>query len=89
MPPPAGDRLKRRNMFGVDSTAHRQQVPGSGIRIMPHSGAIPQQITVTNNTIMVEGDSNGIAAEGVHHIGIRDNDITLVDPAPSGTPGLP
>jgi len=67
-----------------NNVIRRHGVPGSGIRIMPHSGGIPQQITVTNNTITVEGDSNGIAAEGVHHIGIRDNDITLADPAPNG-----
>jgi hypothetical protein len=67
-----------------NNVIRRHGVAGTGIRIMPHSGGIPQQITVTGNTIVVEGDSNGFAAEGVHHIGIRDNDITLVDPAPNG-----
>lgn len=67
-----------------NNVIRRHGVSGSGIRIMPHSGGIPQQITVSNNTIIVEGDSNGIAAEGVHHIGIRDNDITFVNAAPNG-----
>ncbi len=62
----------------------RHGVSGPGIRIMPHSGGIPKQMSVTNNTIIVEGDSGGIYAEAVSDIGIRDNDITLVNPAPNG-----
>ncbi len=62
----------------------RHGVPGAAIRILPHSGGMPQQMSVTNNTIIADGDSSGIIAEAVRDIGIRDNDITLVDPAPNG-----
>ncbi|MEV4319068.1 right-handed parallel beta-helix repeat-containing protein [Actinocrispum sp. NPDC049592] len=63
----------------------RHGVPGTAIRITPHSGGIPAQMTVTNNTIITDGDSNGIYADSVRDIGIRDNDITFTEAAPNGS----
>ena len=63
----------------------RHGVAGPGIRITPHSGGLPEQLSITNNTIVADGDSSGIYAESVRDIGIRDNDITFVDPAPNGS----
>ena len=40
----------------------RHGVAGPAIRITPHSGGVPRQVSVTNNTIMVDGDSTGIYA---------------------------
>jgi hypothetical protein len=63
----------------------RHGAGGPAIRITPHSGGFPQQMSVTNNTIIADGDSSGISAESVRDIGIRDNDITFTDPAPNGS----
>jgi hypothetical protein len=63
----------------------RHGVAGPAIRITPHSGGFPEQMSVTNNTIVADGDSSGISAESVRDIGIRDNDITFTDPAPNGS----
>lgn len=63
----------------------RHGVAGPAIRIIPHSGGLPKQLSITNNTIVADGDSSGIYAESVRDIGIRDNDITFVDPAPNGS----
>ncbi|HEX6686305.1 MAG TPA: right-handed parallel beta-helix repeat-containing protein [Candidatus Limnocylindrales bacterium] len=62
----------------------RHGVPGPAIRVMPHSGGLPSKVSITNNTIVADGDSSGIYLESGRDIGIRDNDITLVDPAPNG-----
>jgi hypothetical protein len=63
----------------------RHGVSGPAIRITPHSGGIPAQVTVTGNTIAVDGDSDAIYADSVHEIGIRDNDITFTEAAPNGS----
>lgn len=63
----------------------RHGVPGPAIRVTPHSGGIPAQVTVTGNTIAVDGDADAIYADSVHEIGIRDNDITFTDAAPNGS----
>jgi hypothetical protein len=62
----------------------RHGVAGPGIRIMPHSGGIPKQLSVSNNTIVVDGDSLGVYAESPSDIAIRDNDITFTEAAPNG-----
>jgi Right handed beta helix region len=63
----------------------RHGVAGAGIRVQPHSGAFPQQVSISNNTIVLDGDSNGVAGDSVRNIGIRDNDITFTGPAPNGS----
>lgn len=63
----------------------RHGVSGSGIRITPHSGGIPAQVTVTGNTIALDGDADGIYGDSVHEIGVRDNDITFTGAAPDGS----
>jgi hypothetical protein len=68
-----------------DNVIRRHGVAGPAIRITPHSGGIPEQVSVTNNTIVADGDSSGIFAESVRDVGIRDNDITFTDPAPDGS----
>jgi hypothetical protein len=68
-----------------DNVIRRHGVGGPAIRITPHSGGLPEQMSVTNNTIVADGDSSGISAESVRDIGIRDNDITFTDPAPNGS----
>jgi hypothetical protein len=67
------------------NVVRRHGAAGPAIRITPHSGGIPQQVSVTNNTIMVDGDSTGIYSEAASDIGIRDNGITFADPAPNGS----
>lgn len=68
-----------------NNVIRRHGVGGPAIRIIPHSGGLPQQVSVTNNTIIADGDSSGIYAESVRDIGIRDNDITFTGPAPDGS----
>jgi hypothetical protein len=68
-----------------DNVIRRHGVAGPGIRITPHSGGLPEHVSVANNTIIADGDSSGIYAESVRDVGIRDNDITLTDPAPNGS----
>src|SRR4051812_28737657 len=63
----------------------RHGVPGPGIRITPHSGGIPAQVTVTGNTIVADGNADGIYGDSVHEIGVRDNDITFTGAAPDGS----
>jgi hypothetical protein len=63
----------------------RHGVPGPGIRITPHSGGFPAQVTVTGNTIAVDGDADAIYGDSVHEIGVRDNDITFTEAAPDGS----
>ncbi|MEN3360053.1 MAG: Pectate lyase superfamily protein [Mycobacteriales bacterium] len=63
----------------------RHGAAGAGIRVVPHSGAFPQQVSISNNTIVLDGDSNGVSGESVRNIGIRDNDITFTGPAPNGS----
>jgi hypothetical protein len=67
-----------------NNTIRRHGAPGAGIRITPHSGGIPQHVTISNNTISVDGDSYGIDVESPSDIGIRDNDITFTGAAPNG-----
>lgn len=68
-----------------NNVIRRHGVPGPGIRVTPHSGGVPQQVSISGNTISVDGDADGIYGDGVRNIGIRDNEITLVDPAPNGS----
>lgn len=63
----------------------RHGVSGPGIRITPHSGGIPAQVTVTGNTIALDGNADGIYGDSVHEIGVRDNDITFTEAAPDGS----
>jgi hypothetical protein len=42
-------------------------------------------VSITDNTIIADGDSTGIYVESASDIGIQDNNITLVDPAPNGS----
>lgn len=63
----------------------RHGVSGPGIRITPHSGGIPAQVTVTGNTIALDGNADGIYGDSVHEIAVRDNDITFTGTAPDGS----
>ena len=63
----------------------RHGVSGPGIRITPHSGGIPAQVTVSGNTIVADGNADGIYGDSVREIGIRDNDITFTEAAPDGS----
>jgi hypothetical protein len=67
------------------NTIRRHGVPGPGIRIMPHSGGVPQQMTVSDNTIIVDGDSLGIYAESLRDTIVSGNNITFNDAAPDGS----
>ncbi|MFL6077086.1 MAG: right-handed parallel beta-helix repeat-containing protein [Mycobacteriales bacterium] len=67
-----------------NNTIRRHGAAGAGIRVTPHSGGIPQHVTISNNTISVDGDSSGIVVESPSDIGIRDNDITFTEAAPDG-----
>ncbi|MEV4050148.1 right-handed parallel beta-helix repeat-containing protein [Amycolatopsis sp. NPDC049688] len=63
----------------------RHGVAGPGIRVTPHSGGFPDRVTITGNTIAVDGDADGIYGDSVHEIGVRDNDITFTEAAPDGS----
>jgi hypothetical protein len=63
----------------------RHGAPGPGVRITPHSGGFPAQVTVTGNTIAVDGNADAIYADSVHEIGVRDNDVTFTEAAPDGS----
>jgi hypothetical protein len=69
----------------TDNLIRRHGVPGPGIRVVPHSGGIPQRVTVDNNTIILDGDSSGVVVESASDISIRDNDVTFNDAAPDGS----
>lgn len=68
-----------------NNVIRRHGVAGPAIRIVPHSGGIPAQLSISGNTIVADGDSTGIYVESASDIGIRDNDITFVDAAPNGS----
>jgi hypothetical protein len=68
-----------------NNTIRRHGVAGPGIRVTPHSGGIPEQVTISNNTIIVDGDSSGIYAESPRDFAVRDNDITFTAAAPNGS----
>lgn len=68
-----------------NNVIRRHGVAGPAIRVTPHSGGIPQQVSITGNTIIDDGNADAIYGESVRNIGIRDNDITLNDPAPDGS----
>jgi hypothetical protein len=68
-----------------DNTIRRQGVAGPGIRVIPHSGGIPEHVSISNNTIIADGDADAIQGESVRDIGIRDNDITFTAAAPNGS----
>ena len=63
----------------------RHGVSGPGIRIAPHSGGIPAQVTVSGNTIVADGNADAIYGDSVREIGVRDNDITFTEAAPDGS----
>jgi Right handed beta helix region len=67
-----------------NNTIRRHGAAGPGIRVTPHSGGVPQHVTISDNTISVDGDSSGIVVESPSDIGIRDNDITFTEAAPDG-----
>lgn len=68
-----------------NNVIRRHGVPGPAIRITPHSGGVPGQVSISGNTIVADGDSSGVYGDGVRDIGVRDNTITLPDRAPNGS----
>ena len=63
----------------------RHGVAGPGVRIMPHSGGLPGPISVSGNTMVLDGDADAIVAEGARSIAVRDNDVTFTGAAPNGS----
>ena len=63
----------------------RHGVAGPVIRIQPHSDGLPGPMSVSNNTIIADGDSSGIYVHSGNGMSIRDNDITFKDAAPDGS----
>lgn len=68
-----------------NNVIRRHGVPGPAIRVMPRSGGLPERMSINNNTIVVDGNSEGIHVESARDLGIRDNDITFTGPAPNGS----
>jgi hypothetical protein len=68
-----------------NNVIRRHGVAGPAVRITPHSGAFPKQVTVSGNTIVVDGDSSGVAGDSVTNLEVRDNDITFTGAAPNGS----
>jgi parallel beta helix pectate lyase-like protein len=63
----------------------RHGVAGPGVRIMPHSGGLPGPVSVSGNTMVLDGDADAIVAEGARSIAVRDNDVTFTGAAPNGS----
>jgi len=63
----------------------RHGVAGPAIKVTPHSGGIPNRVSISNNTIVADGNADAIYAESVRNLGVRDNDITFTSPAPDGS----
>lgn len=63
----------------------RHGVAGPTIRILPHSGGLPGPMSISNNTIIADGDSTGVYVHSGRRISIRDNDITFTGAAPDGS----
>jgi hypothetical protein len=63
----------------------RHGVAGPAIKVTPHSGGIPNRVSISNNTIVVDGNSDVIYGDSVRNFGVRDNDITFIGPAPAGS----
>jgi hypothetical protein len=63
----------------------RHGMAGPAIKVTPHSGGIPNRVSISNNTIVVDGNSDGIYGDSVRNFGVRDNDITFTGPAPAGS----
>src|SRR4051812_31472691 len=68
-----------------ENTIRRHGVAGPGIRVLPHSRGMPEQVSIANNTIILDGDANAIHAESVRDTGIGDNDIAFTGAAPNGS----
>jgi Right handed beta helix region len=68
-----------------NNVIRRHGLAGPAVRVTPHSGGVPAQVSITDNTIIADGDSTGIYVESASDIGIQGNNITLVDPAPNGS----
>lgn len=68
-----------------NNTIVRTGKAGSCIKIVPHSGVMPNDIKISKNTCEIDGDSNGLYAEAVQNISLDDNDVKLNGPAPNGT----
>lgn len=63
----------------------RHGIAGPAIKVTPHSGGIPNQVSISNNTIVTDGNADAIYTESVRNLGVRDNDITFTSPAPAGS----
>jgi len=46
---------------------------------------VPGPMSITNNSMVLDGDADAIEADGVRAISVRDNDITFANPAPNGS----
>jgi hypothetical protein len=63
----------------------RHGVAGPAIKVAPHSGGIPNQVSISNNTIVTDTNDDAIYTDSVRNLGVRDNDITFTAPAPNGS----
>ena len=63
----------------------RHGAAGPAIKVTPHSGGIPNQVSISDNTIVTDSNADAIYTESVRNLGVRDNDITFTGPAPAGS----
>jgi len=63
----------------------RHGAAGPAIKVTPHSGGIPNQVSISNNTIVTDGNADAVYTESVRNLGVRDNDVTFTGPAPDGS----
>lgn len=52
-----------------NNVIRRHGVARAAIRITPHGGGLPKEMSITNNTIIADGDSIGIYVESVRDTG--------------------
>jgi hypothetical protein len=81
------ENVTRRTVI-ANNTIDRMGVAGPLIRVMPHSGGMPSDFTISGNVLVQETGGSGIVMEGATDFSILDNRLKWATPAATDAVGI-
>lgn len=81
------ENVTRRTII-ANNTIDRMGVAGPLINVLPHSGGMPGDFTISGNVGVQESGGGGIHIEGATDFSILDNRLKWTSPAADGTTGI-
>jgi hypothetical protein len=81
------ENVTRRTII-AHNTIDRMGVAGPLINVLPHSGGMPGDFTVSGNVLVQESGGGGIHIEGATDFSILDNRLKWTSPAAAGSSGI-